>query len=95
MRPKRRFPSIVLPMSAILVVAAPLWWTLAVPAVVKYPTDLDVTPRYEGSFTLFVDPDTRAPLAAPVVAPLDISRCGTGSDSPSCTCRTACWAWPP
>ena len=73
-QPKRRFPRAVLPISAGLVAIALLWWTLAVPALVKYPTDLDVTPRYEGVFTLFVDPETATPLATPVEMPLDIER---------------------
>jgi hypothetical protein len=73
-QPKRRFPRTVLPISAGLVALALLWWTLAVPALVKYPTDLDVTPRYEGVFTLFVDPETATPLATPVEMPLDIER---------------------
>jgi hypothetical protein len=51
-----------------------VWWTVAVPALVKYPTDLDVRPRYEGVFTLFVDPETAAPLATPVEVPLEIER---------------------
>jgi hypothetical protein len=42
--------------------------------LVKYPTDLDVTPRYDGSFTLFVDPTTAAPLAAPRELPVEIER---------------------
>jgi hypothetical protein len=51
-----------------------LWWQAAVPALVKYPTDLDVTPRYQGIFTLYVDPTTTAPLATPLQLPLDIER---------------------
>jgi hypothetical protein len=51
-----------------------IWWSLAVPALVKYPTDLDVSPRYEGTFTLFVDPDTATPLETPLEVPLEIER---------------------
>ena len=42
--------------------------------LVKYPTDLDITPRYRGTLTLFVDPATAKPLAAPASLPLDIDR---------------------
>jgi hypothetical protein len=42
--------------------------------LVKYPTDLHVTPRYEGEFTLFVDPATAAPFATPLRVPLEIER---------------------
>ena len=69
-----RFPRTVLPTSIGLVVVALLWWVLAVPALVKYPSDLDVSPRYEGVFTLFVDPETARPLAMPVEVPLAIER---------------------
>ena len=65
MQPKRRFPRVVLPIAAGFVAIALLWSAFAVPVLVKYPTDLDVTPRYEGTFTLFVDPTTAAPLATP------------------------------
>jgi hypothetical protein len=51
-----------------------LWSAVAVPVLVKYPTDLDVSPRYDGSFRLFVDPTTAAPLAEPRELPLEIER---------------------
>lgn len=57
-----------------LSIAALLWWTLGVPALVKYPTDVNVTPRYEGTFTVFVDQGTFAPLASPQQLPLTIER---------------------
>jgi len=64
----------VLPIAAGFVAGALSWSAFAVPALVKYPTDLDVTPRYRGSFTLFVDPATTAPFAPPRQVPLDIER---------------------
>ena len=64
----------MLPLSAGFVASALLWWVFAVPTFVKYPTDLDVTPRYEGTFTLFVDRTTAAPLATPLRVPLEIER---------------------
>jgi hypothetical protein len=74
MRAKQRFPLIVLPIAAALVAGAMSWSAFAVPALVKYPTDLDVTPRYRGSFTLFVDPTTTAVLPTPRDVPLKIER---------------------
>lgn len=56
------------------VAAALVWSGFAVPALVKYPTDVDVTSRYRGVFTLFVDPATAAPLAPPQQVPLDVER---------------------
>jgi hypothetical protein len=46
-----------------VVAAALLWSAFAVPALVKYPIDLDVTSHYGGDFTLFVDPATTATSA--------------------------------
>lgn len=71
---RRRFPRIALALAGGLVMAALLWWAFGVPALVKYPTDLDVNPRYEGTFSLHVDPTTAAPLATPLEQPLTIDR---------------------
>ncbi len=51
-----------------------LWLLFAVPALVRYPLDIDATPVYEGQFTIFVDPDTFAPLETPRVLPLKVTR---------------------
>ena len=56
---RRRFPRIALALAGGLVVAALLWWAFGVSALVKYPTDLDASPRYEGTFSLLVDPRRR------------------------------------
>ena len=72
--PVIRIPRSVVPVSAGFVTLALVWWAVAVPVLVKYPTNLDVTPRYRGGFTLFVDPTTTAPLATPRQAPLEIDR---------------------
>jgi hypothetical protein len=63
-----------LALSVLFATVAALWWALLVPALVKYPTDLNVTPHYEGRFTLYVDPATTASLATPLEVPLDIER---------------------
>lgn len=68
------FPRTALWASGAFLVAAALWVLVGIPTLVKYPTDLDVTPRYEGTFTVFVDPTTSAPLAEPLVLPLTVDR---------------------
>ncbi len=73
MKPQRRLPRLALPIASGFVIVAVLWWTFAVPTLVKYPTDLDVTPRYAGTFTLFVNPATAAPTR-PTSVPLNIER---------------------
>ena len=57
-----------------LLVVALLWLVFAVPALVRYPLDIDATPVYEGTFTIFVDPDTFAPLDTPRELPLKVTR---------------------
>jgi hypothetical protein len=71
---RRRLAWCALAGAVLFATAAASWWAFAVPILVKYPTDLHVTPRYEGEFTLFVDPATAAPLATPLRVPLDIKR---------------------
>jgi hypothetical protein len=51
-----------------------VWRGVAVPALVRYPTDLDVTPQYTGTVTVFLDPATYAPLATPQEYPLTVDR---------------------
>jgi hypothetical protein len=42
--------------------------------LVKFPTDVDEYPRYEGTFALFVDPATAAPLVEPTISDLAVDR---------------------
>ena len=56
------------------IIFAVVWSTLAVPALKMYPTNLDVTAHYAGTFTLFVNPATGAPLTTPTQLPLAIDR---------------------
>jgi hypothetical protein len=72
---RRRWPAIVTAgLGGVLLLAAFGWQRVAVPALVKFPTDVDQRPRYEGTFTLFVDPATAAPLVEPTTAALGVDR---------------------
>ena len=73
-RTPHNYPRTALWVSAVLAVAALVWMLVAVPALVKYPTDLDVSPRYAGTFTVLVDPATAAPLDQPMEVPLTVDR---------------------
>ena len=73
-RARHRYPKPALWFAGGLAVAVLLWMVVGVPTVVKYPADLDASPRYEGSFSLLVDPLTATPLAAPVTMPLTVDR---------------------
>jgi hypothetical protein len=42
-----------------------VWRSQAVPRLVKYPTDVDETPMYAGSVTIYLNQKTYAPLAWP------------------------------
>ena len=71
----RRWPAVAaLTTGTVLVLAALLWRSLVVPVLVKFPTDVDQNPRYEGTFTLFVDPATAAPLLEPTISDLAVDR---------------------
>ena len=72
--PRHRFPRAALVITGVLAVAALLWVLVAVPALVKYPTDVDVDVQYKGTFTVLVNPTTAAPLAEPMVLPLTVDR---------------------
>ena len=62
---------------------ADAWSTFAVPSLVRFPTNVDLEPRYSGTFTLFVDPATAAPLANPTPASLTVQRHVESSPDPS------------
>ena len=47
----------------ILILAAILWWAIAVNALVKVPDDLNKTDNYEGNVTWYVDAATLVQLA--------------------------------
>jgi hypothetical protein len=42
--------------------------------LVKYPTDVDETPEYSGTVSIYLDPKTYAPLDPPLQVPLSVSR---------------------
>ena len=73
-RARPRYPRPALWVGGAFAGAAVLWTVIGIPTVVRYPTDLDVRPRYAGTFSLLVDPATAAPLAKPVVLPLAVDR---------------------
>lgn len=58
----------------IFIVAAILWWAIAVPALVKFPDKLDSKPVYEGDVDLYQNPLTGELLAKPITAPLTVER---------------------
>lgn len=57
-----------------LLVATLVWLLVAVPALVKFPTDVESSPEYEGTFRLYVNPLTMQTLASPSELPLTVSR---------------------
>jgi hypothetical protein len=65
---------VIFAVGVVLLVAAALWRPAAVPQFVKFPSDLDETTHYGGSFTLHVDAATGDPLPEPVNLPLEIDR---------------------
>lgn len=54
---------ILIVLGIVLILAAILWWAIAVNALVKLPDDVDIENKYEGEMTWYVDPLTHQPLA--------------------------------
>ena len=74
MRGRRLAGIIVAIIGVIAFVGSFIWRAVAVPALVRYPTDLDVTQQFEGTVSLYLDPVTYAPLSSPRQTPLTVSR---------------------
>lgn len=72
--PRHRFPRAALWIGAGLVATLVAWMVLGIPSLVKYPTDLEADQAFEGTLTVLVDPTTAAPLAEPLVLPLEVER---------------------
>lgn len=72
--PRHRFPRTALLICAALVVVLVAWMLVGIPALVKYPTDLEADQAFEGTFTVLVDPTSAAPLEEPLVLPLRVDR---------------------
>lgn len=53
---------ILIVLGIMLILAAILWWAIAVNAMVKLPSDVDVENKYQGEMTWYVDPVTHRPL---------------------------------
>src|SRR5262249_4900336 len=71
----RRLAGIIVAAIGVLAfVGSFIWRAVAVPALVRYPTDLDVTQHLEGTVNLYLDPTTYAPLATPQKTNLSVSR---------------------
>jgi len=60
-----------------------VWRGVAVPRLVKYPSDLDVEQRFEGNVNVSLDTKTYAPLAEPQPYPLSVTRHLQAIDSTS------------
>jgi hypothetical protein len=62
----RRWIGIVVAvLGAVVLIGSFVWRSTVVPALVRYPTDLDVTPQYAGTVMLYIDPTTHLPLSEP------------------------------
>ncbi len=71
---KGALSKVLIAVGIIFIVAAILWWAIAVPALVKFPDKLDSTPVYEGDVDIYQNPLTGEFLAKPITAPLTIER---------------------
>ncbi len=53
---------ILIALGIVLILAAILWWAIAVNSLVKIPDDVDSTTEYEGEMAYYVNPATQEPL---------------------------------
>ncbi|MDY6795364.1 MAG: porin PorA family protein [Actinomycetota bacterium] len=53
---------ILIALGILLILAAILWWAIAVNSLVKLPSDIDSVTEYEGTMTYYVDPISNQPL---------------------------------
>lgn len=71
---RRRWPPWLLGTGVALVVVAVAFALVGVPALVRFPLSTDVTVHYTGTFSLYVDQTTLAPLATPIHLPMTVDR---------------------
>lgn len=71
---KGTLSKVLIVIGVILIVAAILWWAIAVNALVKFPDDVNVTPIYEGDVDLYQNPATGELLRQPLNFPLVVQR---------------------
>lgn len=67
---------VLIVLGILLILAAILWWAIAVNALVKLPSDVDVENKYEGQMTYYVDPATHQPLpeGQEMTLPLEVTQ---------------------
>jgi len=65
---------VLLVIGVLVLVAAALWRPLVAPQLTKLPTSLDISYRFTGTYTGYVNQSTGARLAAPQNLPLTIDR---------------------
>jgi hypothetical protein len=73
-RRHRRWPIALVATGVVLVGASIGWKHVAVPALVRFPTDVDQNVNFAGTATLYVDPSSMEPYAQPRVLPLQATR---------------------
>jgi hypothetical protein len=80
---RRRWPIAIGVVGVIAIGGSFVWRSVAEPRLVRYPTDLKIAPAYAGTVTLYLDPQTKAPLATPKVFPLRVVRSITADGAAS------------
>jgi Porin PorA len=65
---------VVAVIGAVVLIGSFVWHSTVVPAIVRYPTDLDVTPQYAGTVALYIDPTTHLPVGEPQQFDLAVTR---------------------
>jgi hypothetical protein len=82
-RRHRRWPIALVGAGALLIALSAAWEQVAVPALVRFPTDVDQRVEFAGTAQLFLDPATMAPYEQPLLLPFHATRhiVAVGSES--------------
>ncbi len=74
---------ILIILGIILILAAILWWAIAVNAMVKLPDDMDIDVIYEGDVTAYINPVTqeRLPEGSEIKSKIQVELIGTADKS--------------
>lgn len=70
----KRMTKVIGVLGGLFLIVALAWHPLVEPGIVKFPGDVNRPETYTGTFVVFVDQSTGAPLAQPTTLPLTIQR---------------------
>ena len=71
---RRRWSTAAVCLGVVLILGAGAFRLFAVPALVRFPLNIDETTHYTGTATTYIDQSTLLPLATPKREPVSVDR---------------------